>query len=268
MKMGVLGRATGLALGAATAVASIALAVAPAGSAAARSVASTSKTAVSRTASAAPRVMKEGMSGSDVLALQHRLWGLHYWPGVKIDGRFTHDTTEAVWAFQAINGLTEDGQVGPVTAAALAHPRAYKAQYPHGPATRVEVNINKNVQVLVLYKNNSPYLISHVSSGGGYTYCSKGSCGHVAITPTGTYTLHSFIPGPVTVPLGLMYNPVFFIGTAYAIHGDTSVPVYPASHGCIRIPNNLSKTFHTMFTVSYSHGTQVDIYNRSGVQHS
>ena len=269
MKTGVLGRVTGLALGAATAAASIALAVAPASSATTRSVAPTSATAVSRTTSVAatPRTLKEGMSGSDVLALQHRLWGLHYWPGPKIDGKFTHDVTEAVWAFQAINGLKEDGVVGPATATALAHQKAYKAQYPHGPATRVEVNINANVQVLVLFKSNAPYLISHVSSGGGYTYCSKGSCNHKAITPTGIYTLHSYIPGPVTVPLGLMYNPVFFIGTAYAIHGDGSVPVYPASHGCIRIPNNLSKTFHTMITVSYSHGTQVEIYNRSGVQH-
>jgi Putative peptidoglycan binding domain/L,D-transpeptidase catalytic domain len=269
MKIGGLGRATGLALGAATAAASIALAMAPASSAAAARSAAPTGTAVSRMTSvpATARTLKEGMSGSDVLALQHRLWGLHYWPAPKIDGRFTHDTTEAVWAFQAINGLTVDGVVGPATAKALAHPRAYKAQYPHGPATRVEVNINKNVQVLVLFKSNAPYLISHVSSGGGYSYCSKGSCGHLAITPTGTYTLHSFIRGWVTVPLGKMYNPVFFIGTSYAIHGDTSVPVYPASHGCIRIPNNLANTFHTLITVSYSHGTQVDVYNRGGVQH-
>ena len=42
----------------------------------------------------------------------------------------------------------------------------------------------------------------------------------------------------MTVPLGLMYNPVFFIGTAYAIHGenDSSVPFYADSHGCVRIP--------------------------------
>src|SRR5258708_25708415 len=175
MKMGVLGRVTGLALGAATAATaavSIALAVAPASSAAARSVAPTSATAVSRTTSVAPRLMKEGMSGSDVLALQHRLWGLHYWPGVRIDGKFTHDTTEAVWAFQALNGLTVDGQVGPGTANALAHPRAYRAQYPHAAATRIEVNINDNVQVLVFYKNNGIPLISHVSSAGGYYYCS------------------------------------------------------------------------------------------------
>jgi hypothetical protein len=266
MKIGVLGRAAGLTLSAATVVAGIALAVAPASSAAARSVAPTSTTAVSRTTSVAPRTMKEGMSGSDVLALQHRLWTLHYWPGPKIDGNFTHDTTEAVWAFQAINGLTVDGAVGPGTANALAHPRAYKAQYPHAAATRIEVNINDNVQVLVLYKNNSIALISHVSSAGHYRFCDSHGC-QIATTPQGTYRAHSFIAGKVTVPLGEMWNPVFFIGTSFAIHGDTSVPKAPASHGCVRIPLNLSKTFHTMITISYSSGTQIDIYDRSGTQH-
>src|SRR5712691_8440766 len=269
MKMGVLGRAAGIALGATTAVASIALAMAPSSSGATRSVAPTSATAVSRTTSAAvpARVLKEGMSGSDVLALQHRLYGLHYWPGPRIDGKFTHDTTEAVWAFQAINGLTVDGQVGPVTANALAHPRAYRAQYPHAAATRIEVNINDNVQVLVFYKNNGIALISHVSSAGHYRFCDSHGC-QVATTPIGTYRAHSFIPGQVTVPLGVMWNPVFFIGTSFAIHGDTSVPKGPASHGCVRIPLNLSKTFHAMITVSYSNGTQIDIYNRGGTQHS
>src|ERR1700745_1883681 len=147
MKMGVLGRVAGIALGATTAVAGIALAVAPASSAAAQTVAPTSSTAVQRTTSVT-RVLKEGMSGSDVLALQRRLRALHYWPGAKNDGKFGHDTTEAVWAFQAINGLKEDGVVGPATAKALAHPKAYRAQYPHAASTRVEVNINRNVAVL------------------------------------------------------------------------------------------------------------------------
>jgi hypothetical protein len=239
----------------------MALAAAPASAATARSLALSSTTAVSRTTSVAPRAMREGMSGSDVLALQRRLSSLHYWPGPTIDGKFTHDVTEAVWAFQAINGLQEDGVVGATTAAALAHPRAYRAQYPHAAATRVEVNINRNVQVLVLYKNNGIVLISHISSGCG-------PCGpHYGYTPTGTYTANIFMSGWVTVPLGAMYNPVFFIGTKFAIHGDTSVPVTPASHGCVRIPDNLAKTFHTMITVSPGRGTQIDIYNRGGVQH-
>ena len=56
-----------------------------------------------------------------------------------------------------------------------------------------------------------------------------------------------------------MYNPVFFIGTAYAIHGDTEVPLAPVSHGCIRIPMDVAAFFHTMVTTP---GTQVHVYGK------
>jgi hypothetical protein len=52
------------------------------------------------------------------------------------------------------------------------------------------------------------------------------------------------MPGWVTIPLGEMYNPVFFIGTEYAIHGATDVPLRPASRGCVRIPMNTAGFFH------------------------
>ena len=31
-----------------------------------------------------------------------------------------------------------------------------------------------------------------------------------------------------------MYRPVYFHG-GYAVHGMTSVPAYPASHGCVQM---------------------------------
>jgi hypothetical protein len=40
-----------------------------------------------------------------------------------------------------------------------------------------------------------------------------------------------------------MYNPVFFIGTAYAIHGDSVVPLQPVSYGCVRIPMDIAAFF-------------------------
>jgi lipoprotein-anchoring transpeptidase ErfK/SrfK len=35
--------------------------------------------------------------------------------------------------------------------------------------------------------------------------------------------------------LGLMWRPKYFY-RGYAIHGYSSVPTYPASHGCVRVP--------------------------------
>ena len=111
-------------------------------------------------------------------------------------------------------------------------------------ANRIEVNLAR--EVLVLYRNNNIQLISHVSSGGGYYFCSPGGgCGY-AVTPTGNFKTRVYMAGWIQVPLGEMYNPVFFIGTAYAIHGDTDVPLAPVSHGCVRIPMDIAAFFHKL----------------------
>ena len=202
----------------------------------------------------AKRTLSYGMQGSDVKALQRRLTQLKYYAG-PANGQFGSDTLEAVWAFQEVQGLSTDGVVGSHTERALVSPRAPRSRYPRGGALRVEVNLH--LRVLLLYRDNKLALISHVSAGGGYYYCSEGSCSY-AVTPAGHYKTTTFMPGWVTVPLGEMYNPVFFIGTAYAIHGDTYVPLQPASHGCVRIPMDIAAFFHTLVK---AHGTPVYVYN-------
>jgi peptidoglycan hydrolase-like protein with peptidoglycan-binding domain len=201
------------------------------------------------------RTLSEGMTGSDVKALQRRLAALKYYPG-PIDGQFGNDTLEAVWAFQEVNGVKVTGVIGAATKRALVHPKTYKANDPRQDSTRVEVNLS--VRVLVLYKHGKIALISHVSSGGGYYYaCGSGTC--KAVTPTGNYRTTVFMPGWVKVPLGEMYNPVFFISTVYAIHGDTFVPVYPASHGCIRVPMDVADFFYKLVKTP---GTEVFVYGK------
>ena len=204
---------------------------------------------------AAPaRNLAPGMKGADVKALQQRLSALKYYLG-KPDGQFGGDTQAALWAFQEINGIKVTGVVDAATKKALVHPRTYKsASYSGKRATRVEVS--QALEVLVLYKNNQIALISHVSSGGGYFY----NGGSQAVTPNGTYNTTVFMPGWVTVPLGAMYNPVFFISTVFAIHGDTYVPQGPASHGCIRIPMTTAAIFYKQLKTP---GTQVHVYGKA-----
>lgn len=193
-----------------------------------------------------PRSLTLGMRGSDVRQLQLRLTSLHYYPG-KADGQFGQNTLEALWAFQAIQGLPATGRAGPATRQALEHPRDPQALVPAGGKTRVEVDLSR--QVLVLYRAGQVALITHISSGGGYYYCSpSGGCGY-AVTPTGDFATTAFMPGWVTVPLGEMYDPVFFIGTSYAIHGSASVPLPPVSHGCVRIPMSIAEFFHNLVPV-------------------
>jgi hypothetical protein len=193
-------------------------------------------------------ILTLGMHGPAVLRLQRRLAALNYYPG-PVDGQFGFDTLEAVWAFKETQGLIINGasqdQVSRATEQALAQPRPPEVLVPHGGSTRIEVNMAD--EVLVLYKNNKVDLISHVSTGAG---CLPGQgCGWD--TPTGNFQALSFDPGWLTVPLGEMYNPVFFLGTQFAIHGelDASVPWYADSHGCVRIPYDTATFFHELITV-------------------
>jgi peptidoglycan hydrolase-like protein with peptidoglycan-binding domain len=203
-----------------------------------------------------------GDSGAAVKSVQRRLVQLHYYPG-PIDGQYGLDTAEAVWAFKEVQGLPMNAYSNTVITYAfrrdLIHPRQPRVLVPKGGANRIE--INQNIEVLVLYKNNEPRLILHVSSGGGYYYPCPGApsetCGP-AITPDGNYTAYGFSPGWVTVPLGTMYNPVWFY-PGYAIHGDIPAPWYPASHGCVRIWMDAAAWFYQDLTVGGPDATPIYI---------
>lgn len=64
------------------------------------------------------RTLRLGVSGADVITLQHALSAAGFNPG-EIDGNFDGGTEAAVLAFQRSEGLLADGVVGPKTARAL-----------------------------------------------------------------------------------------------------------------------------------------------------
>jgi lipoprotein-anchoring transpeptidase ErfK/SrfK len=197
------------------------------------------------------QVLIPGDHGPAVRALQQRLNFLRYYPG-KIDGQFNAMTLEAVWAFKEVQGISTASHanvVGAVFQRKLRNPRLPRVLVPHGGPGRIEVS--KNTGVLVLYSHGKVRLISHVSTGGN---CLPGQgCGWD--TPDGNYLALSFLPGWIQVPLGEMFNPVFFIGRAYAIHGelDSAVPLFPASHGCVRIPMEVANFLHDLVRIGTTH---------------
>jgi lipoprotein-anchoring transpeptidase ErfK/SrfK len=197
-----------------------------------------------------------GNHGPAVSSVQKRLNDLGYYAG-PVDGRYGPDLEEAVWAFKEVQGLPINRGSSVITRAfrhALINPRAPKALVPNGGPGRIE--INQNIQVLVMYRNNKPHLILHISSGGRYYYPCPGdksaTCGP-AVTPDGNYKALSYLQGNIKVPLGYMENPVFFIGRAYAIHGGDAVPWYPASHGCVRIFDDAVNWFHKQVRIGLTH---------------
>ena len=204
--------------------------------------------------------LSPGMEGAAVLRLQQRLAQLHYYPGPD-NGRFGTDTLEAVWAFKEVQGLPTAARadtVDPAMQRALASPRVPQVLVPGGGRTRIEVNLP--LEVLVLYTHGQIRLISHISAGGGYRYrCPGGGTCGPALTPDGDYRAHLFEAGWLHVPLGRMYNPVFFIGTNFAIHGDIPIPLKPASHGCVRVPVAVANVLYRKIRISHDWGTRIYI---------
>lgn len=180
-----------------------------------------------------------GAEGEQVAAIQRRLKELNFDPG-PADGVFGLGTTYAVQGFQKLNGMEPTGEVTSEVEAALASPTQPTPLVPDGGADRVEIDLPR--QLLFVYEGGDLRLISHISSGNNKRYCAPGGCG-TAITPVGAHRFMWRYPGWRTSRLGKLYNPVYFTGSGIAIHGSSSVPTYPASHGCVRIPMHIAEYF-------------------------
>jgi hypothetical protein len=165
-----------------------------------------------------------------VLALQRRLLSLGYWLG-GADGVFGNSTEQAVYALQKTAGLERDGIVGPKTEAALG--KGAKAR--PRPASGKVIEVNLKDDVLMLVTSGKLQWAFNTSTGGGYTYCSGGSCS-VAGTPVGRFRIYSEVDGMVVAPLGELWRPKYF-HRGFALHGYPYVPPVPVSHGCLRVSN-------------------------------
>jgi peptidoglycan hydrolase-like protein with peptidoglycan-binding domain len=171
-----------------------------------------------------------GDSGPAVLALQQRLSALGYWLGTP-DGTFGDSTQQAVFALQKAAGISRDGVVGPNTVAALDR-RARPA--PRSSSGYV-IEVDLASDLVMFVQNGRLEDVLNTSTGGGYTY-SDGNETAIAITPVGLFHIYRQVDGTVTDSLGQLWRPKFFEG-GFALHGDSYVPSYPASHGCVRVSN-------------------------------
>ncbi len=161
-----------------------------------------------------------GASGAAVVQLARRLRSLHY--AVPFESTFDGRLLDAIYAFQKVQGLPRTGAVDPRFWQTLSAPRAAVPRY-RQPADHLEVN--KPLQVLYVVRGSHVASILPVSTAG--------LPGH--FTPVGRFAIYRKVVGFDPSPLGTLYDPMYFTG-GYAIHGNPSVPPYPASHGCVRVP--------------------------------
>ena len=161
-----------------------------------------------------------GASGAAIAQLGGRLRSLHY--ATPFTATFDDRLLESVYAFEKVQGLVRAGIVDPAFWQRLADPRIPGPRYAN-PADHIE--IDKRHQVLYVVRGSHIALIVPVSTAG-----LPGK-----FTPVGRFSIYRKVTGFDPSPLGTLYDPMYFTG-GYAIHGNPSVPPYPASHGCVRVP--------------------------------
>jgi L,D-transpeptidase catalytic domain/Putative peptidoglycan binding domain len=168
---------------------------------------------------AGARPLSYGSTGRDVVALRQRLLELHvHVPGPSTT--FGSELYDSVIAFQKARGLSRTGTVDEATWQALSQDVVPKPRYKG--ATHIEVS--KSRQILMVVKDGETQWYLPVSSGAG------------GITPPGNYRiLWKALATTTWLGPAILYRTMTF-HTHYAIHGFPSVPAYPASHGCVRIP--------------------------------
>lgn len=195
-------------------------------------------------------LLKPGSTGRAVQALETRLQDLHY-DIPSPDGEYDDVTADAVQAFQKVNELDRDGVAGPATRKALAAPaKKVDALAPSGaPGSRVEVDMTR--QVLYLYMNGELSRTITTSTGSGQWFVVEEEFRvSIAITNPGSFEVTRKYPDWEKGPLGSLYKPMYFDG-GIAIHGYPSVPPYPASHGCVRVPIHTVEWLYPIITLGF-----------------
>ena len=195
---------------------------------------------------AMPEVPANGLgeysSGDVVAAYETRLKSLRFDPGT-LDGRFDQNMRYAVEAVQKLYGLPRTGRIDAATRVAIAAFKYPKPLVAEREPDRVEIDLDR--QVLIVWTDWKITLITTTSTGSGKHFCGGDQGCQYAVTPVGRYTLTRNIKGWRTGKLGKLWNPYYFNG-GIAVHGLASVPVYPASHGCARIPMDIATYFATL----------------------
>ena len=179
----------------------------------------------------------QGSRGTKVVLLQRGLRRIGF--AVPVNGAFGGGTARAVLAFRKTNGMGRSGFASArVYSLVLQRRGAFKLRHPNA-GRHVEFDWSR--QVLVLARKGRPWRVYHSSSGA-------------PATPTVFGAFRFYRKDYGTNAKGMVHSSYFIRG--YAIHGFASVPNYPASHGCLRVPiPNALDIFR-----SIRHGDRIFVY--------
>jgi lipoprotein-anchoring transpeptidase ErfK/SrfK len=186
------------------------------------------------------------------LEIEQRLSDLGYWI-TKVDGKQDDSTRQAIIAFQKVEGRKRTGVLSASDAALLRNASRPTPKYASGPA-HVEVDIGRQI-LFYVGDDGTVQKIVAVSTGSEKKYFDEKEW-QIAHTTRGNFKVQWKYNGIRKASLGDLYYPSYFNG-GIAVHGSPSIPPFPASHGCVRVPLFADKALYKMMPV----GTPVYVYD-------
>ena len=184
------------------------------------------------------------------LEAEQLLANLGYWTG-PVDGSLDQRFRHALIAFQKVEGRARTGNLTLTELNALlaaSRPKPRFEGYGH-----IEIDLTRQV-LFVIDETGTVSRILPVSTGNEGRYVDHGQV-HRAHTPRGTFKVLRKINGLRVSSLGTLYYPSYILN-GIAVHGSLSVPTYPASHGCIRVPMFAAKELSGLMPI----GLEVSVY--------
>ena len=197
------------------------------------------------------RAQRQELSLQERQEAEQLLSNLGYWTG-PVDGDFDGGSRHALIAFQKVQGRQRTGKL---TKAELQAMRVATRPLPRRTGfAHIEIDLTRQV-LFIIDATGSVTHILPVCTGNEKSYVDHGQS-HRAHTPRGRFKVLRKISGWRRSSLGLLYYPNY-IHEGIAIHGSPAIAVYPASHGCIRIPMFAAKELSEMTAI----GTEVIVYD-------
>jgi hypothetical protein len=177
----------------------------------------------------------------NVRGVQFRMFQLGYVSRAQVTGTLDYATSQALLAFQGWEGLARTGTVTGETQLALV--RAARPR-PRSRASGRHVEIHRDRGVLLLVEDGEVERAVHTSTGVGGT------------TPSGAFRVYRKERMSWSHPFSVwMPYASYFVG-GIAMHEYAHVPEYPASHGCVRLPDGDAERVYRFAEV----GTPVHVF--------
>ena len=153
--------------------------------------------------------------------VQLRLAALGYLDHRDVTGSDDYLTEQALLAFQGWEELDRTGTVTGQTQVAL-----FRAGEPRPAARRTgkRVEIYRDLGVLLMVEDGEVVRVVHTSTGAG------------GVTPVGDFHVYAKVLYSWSVPFQVWMPFAAYFRGGIATHQSPDVPSYPASHGCVRLP--------------------------------